>query len=96
MYKGILFLIRLEIHGCLVQQFVAYGNMSGHTKAIFEFQPLPPDMTLEKVIFVRDGVNTERTIIQPPMVSSSSSSSSSWSWSWSCPGISKWDNFLML
>jgi len=27
--------------------------MSGHTQAIFEFQPLPPDVTLEKAIFAK-------------------------------------------
>ena len=27
--------------------------MSGHTEAIFEFQPLTPDITPEKVIFVK-------------------------------------------
>ena len=53
MYKGIFFLIRLKIHGYTAQRFVAYGNMSGHTEAIFEFQPLTPDMTLENVIFAK-------------------------------------------
>ena len=53
MYKGIFFLIKSKIHGCTAQRFVAYGNMGGHTEAIFEFQPLPPDMTLEKVIFAK-------------------------------------------
>ena len=38
---------------CTAQQFVAYGNMSGHTEAIFEFQPLTPDITPEKVIFAK-------------------------------------------
>ena len=53
MYKGIFFLIKLKIHGCTAQRFVAYGNMSGHTEAIFEFQPLTPDITPEKVIFAK-------------------------------------------
>ena len=53
MYKGIFFLIRLQIHGCIAQRFVAYGNMSGHTEAIFLFQPLTPDITPEKVIFAK-------------------------------------------
>ena len=48
-----MFLIRLEILGCTAQQFVAYGNMSGHTEAIFEFQPLTPDITSEKVNFAK-------------------------------------------
>jgi len=51
-YKGISFLIRVKIHGCTAQRFVAYGNMSGHTEAIFEFQLLTLDITPEKVIFV--------------------------------------------
>ena len=53
MFKGILFLRRLEIHGCTAQRFVAYGNMSGYTEAIFEFQPLTPDIIPEKVIFAK-------------------------------------------
>ena len=53
MYKGIFFLVRLEIHGCTPQQFVAYGNMSGHAEAIFEFQPLTQDITSEKVNFAK-------------------------------------------
>ena len=53
MYKGIFFLIELKIHGCTAQRFVAYGNMSGHTEAIFLFQPLTPDITPEKMIFAK-------------------------------------------
>ena len=53
MYKGIFFFIELKIHGCTVQRFVAYGNLSGHTEAIFEFQPLTQDITPEKVIFAK-------------------------------------------
>ena len=53
MYKGIFFPIRLKIHGRTAQWFVANGNISGHTEAIFEFQPLTPDITPEKVIFAK-------------------------------------------
>ena len=53
MYKGIFFLIILKIYRCTAQRFVAYGNMSGHTEAIFEFPSLIPDITPEKVIFTK-------------------------------------------